>query len=301
MFPFTDASETDPAGGPDDGLLTHAHALDTPVKIVYSFGSYEYWSRGASLTTTSADGTRDAALPPNVRIYALAGAQHNPGLPSRQTPDAVNPTNPNDFRFALRAQLIALDRWVATGAQPPPSVYPTIHDATLVPIDNIRFPTIPGVTFPSFYHHEYALDFGPDFATRGIDTIEPPTEGIEYGVRLPQVDLDGNEQGGLRLPEIAVPLGTYTGWNQRNPETGFPRALVDYTGSFIAFRLPKTTGLVDDPRPSVFDRYVDRADYLAKYATAAQSLAAEGYLLPDDLPALRVHAEALWHAVVEAP
>jgi hypothetical protein len=301
LFPFTDASETDPAGGPADGLLTHRHALDTPVKIVYSFGSYEYWSRGASLTTTAADGTRDAALPLNVRIYAIAGTQHNPGFPSHQIPDAVNPTNPNDFRFALRAQLIALDRWIATGAEPPPSVYPTIHDATLVPIDDIRFPAIPGVSFSSFYHHEYALDFGPDFLTRGIDTNEPPAEGIEYGVRLPQVDLDGNEQGGIRLPEIAVPLGTYTGWNQRNPDTGFPRGLVDDTGSFIAFRLPKTTGPVDDPRPSVFDRYADRADYLAKYDEAARALADRGYVLPSDLPALHAHAEALWHAVVEAP
>jgi hypothetical protein len=301
LFPFTDASESDPFGGPDDGLLTHAGALGSGVKIVYSFGSYEYWSRGASLTQTTADGSQDVALPPNVRLYAIAGTQHVPGLPSRHADDAVNPTNPNDFTWALRAQLVALDRWITSGAEPPPSRYPTIKDATLVKLGDIRFPEIPGVTLPGTFHHEYALDFGPDFAAHGIASLEPPNVGDEYGVRLPQVDLDGNEEAGIVLPEVAVPLGTYTGWNPRAPEDGFPRELVDFTGSFIAFRVPVTTGPVDDPRPSILDRYTDRAGYLAKYAAAAQRLAAAGYLLPEDVPALQARAEALWHAIVEAP
>jgi hypothetical protein len=301
LFPFTDASEHDPFGGPDDGLLTHSGALTSGVKIVYTFGSYEYWSRGVSLTHTTADGTQDVALPPNVRFYAIAGTQHVPGLPSRHDDSAVNPTNPNDPIWAFRAQLVALDRWITSGTEPPPSRYPTIKNGTLVKLSDIRFPEIPGVTLPSTFHHEFALDFGPDYAAHGIVSIEPPEVGGEYGVRLPQVDLDGNEEGGILLPDIAVPLGTYTGWNQRNPETGFPRELVDFTGSFIAFRVPKTTGPVDDPRPSILDRYADRAEYLAKYGAAAQRLADAGYLLPEDLPALQLRAEALWQTVVETP
>jgi hypothetical protein len=240
-------------------------------------------------------------LPPNVRLYAIAGSEHVPGVPSRHADDAVNPTNPLDFRPALRAQLIALERWIASGTEPPPSRYPTIKNATLVKLADIRFPEIPGVTLPGTFHHEYALDFGPDFAAHGIAALEPPEVGGEYGVRLPQVDLDGNDEDGIVLPEIAVPLGTYTGWNERNPDTGFPHELVDFTGSFIAFRIPKTTGPVDDPRPSVLDRYADRADYLAKYAAAAKALADAGYVLPEDLPVLQARAEALWHAVVETP
>jgi hypothetical protein len=282
-------------------LLTHSGALGSGVKIVYSFGSYEYWSRGAALTQTTADGLEDVALPPNVRLYTIAGTEHVPGLPTHHRDDAVYATNPNDFTWALRAQLVALDRWITSGTEPPPSRYPTVKNGTLVKLNDIRFPDIPEVTFPATFHHEYALDFGPDFATRGVVSLEPPQVGGEYGVRVPQVDLDGNEEGGIVLPEVAVPLGTYTGWNPRAPDTGFPHELVDFTGSFIAFRVPKTTGPVDDPRPSVLDRYTDRADYLAKYAAAAQSLADQGYLLREDLPALQTHAEALWHTIVEAP
>jgi hypothetical protein len=271
------------------------------VKIVYSFGSYEYWSRGASLTLTTADGLHDVALPPNVRVYSIAGTQHVPGQPSQHDDAAVNPTNPNDFTWTLRAQLVALDRWITDGTEPPPSRYPTVKNGTLVNLADIRFPTIPGVTLPGTFHHEFALDFGPDFAPHGIISLEPPAVGGEYGVRLPQVDLDGNEEGGIVLPDVAVPLGTYTGWNQRNPDDGFPRELVDFTGSFIPFRVPKTTGPVDDPRPSILDRYADRADYLAQYAAAAKRLADAGYLLPDDLAAIDAQGESRWHAVVETP
>ncbi|MFN2461093.1 MAG: alpha/beta hydrolase domain-containing protein, partial [Candidatus Velthaea sp.] len=235
VFPFTDAVEHDPFGAPDDGLLTHANALNSGVKVMYSFGSYEYWSRGASLTHTTADGAADMPLPANVRIYAIAGSQHNPGLPSRRTSFARAPTNPNDFSWALRALVVRLDDWVARGTPPPPSLYPSMAAHTLVPLSAVRFPAIAGAGFPQTYHHEYALDFGPDFSERGIVTVDPPRVGREYPVLLPQVDADGNESAGLRMPEVAVPLGTYTGWNFRREDTGFPTELVDFTGSFLPF------------------------------------------------------------------
>jgi len=57
---------------------------------------------------------------------------------------------------------------------------------------------------------------GPD----GIADIAPPKRGAAYPVLLPQVDADGNEVAGIRLPVLAVPLGTNTGWTLRHPDTG---------------------------------------------------------------------------------
>lgn len=300
LFPFTDLSEHDLYGHPDDGLLTHAHALDTPVKIMYSFGAYEYWSRGASLTHTTPDGTADFDLPPDVRIYAIAGSQHNPGLPTRTTPFAQQPTNPNDFSWALRSFIVHLDRWVTGDGVPPASAYPTISEHTLVPLADIHFPAIAGVGFPTTYHHEYAFDFGPQFLTRGINSIEPPRVGGEYGVRLPQVDVDGNELDGVRMPEVAVPLGTYTGWNFRRPDTGFPTELVDFTGMFLPFAVNPAARPAGDPRRAISERYRNKDEYLDLYARHAADMAEGGYLLPDDLAAVQKRGETLWHDIVEA-
>jgi hypothetical protein len=301
MFPFTDDTEHDPFGHPDDGLLTHSKAGDTAVKVMYSFGAYEYWSRGASLTHTTPDGTADVTLPLDVRIYAIAGSQHNPGLPTRTTPQAQQPTNPNDFSWALRSFIVHLDHWVIGDGVPPASAYPTISQQTLAPLSEIHFPAIAGIGFPTTYHHEFSLDFGPQFLTRGIDTIEPPRVGGEYGVRLPQVDVDGNELDGVRMPEVAVPLGTYTGWNFRTAETGFPTELVDFTGMFLPFA--KNPGAITpgDPRRPISERYRNKGEYLDLYARHAADMVEGGYLLPDDLDAVQKRAEFLWHSIMEAP
>ena len=48
----------------------------TVPKIFYTNTSYEYWGRAASLIHTLADGTTDAPLAANTRIYFLAGLEH---------------------------------------------------------------------------------------------------------------------------------------------------------------------------------------------------------------------------------
>ena len=52
---------------------------------------------------------------------------------------------------------------------------------------------------------------------------------------VPQVDGDGNELAGIQLPDVAVPLATYTGWNFRSPKIGQPTELLPLTGSYIPF------------------------------------------------------------------
>ena len=75
----------------------------------------------------------------------------------------------------------------------------------------------------------YRIDFGPDWH-KGLLTLEPPKVGTAFPVLVPQVDQDGNERDGVRLPEITVPLATYTGWNLRNPAISAPDQRVSFEG-----------------------------------------------------------------------
>jgi hypothetical protein len=85
----------------------------------------------------------------------------------------------------------------------------------------------------------------------------------------PAVDEDGNEVGGIRHPDVSVPLATYTGWN---PSAEDPRTLVRALGSTIPFSQEK-----------VDERYPSREVFLTFIRTASEQLAAERYLLSEDI------------------
>ena len=300
IFPFTDADQTDAETGQTDGLLKRATAENVVPKLFHTYSSYEYYGRVASLLHTTADGSADAALPADVRIYFFAGSQHfpTPVLPDKK---ALLPNNsvthqatPNDLRYGMRALLMAMQRWIADGTEPPVSRYPRIDKGSLVPVGAVRFPAIPNVVHPETIRYTYRVDYGPDYAARKIITNQPPKVGKAYGVKVPQVDADGNELDGLRMPEGMVPLGTYTGWNQRNPATGSPGQLTDFYGSYFPFAKTKATRVAGDPRKSIAERYKNEADYLNKLTKAANDLVKGGYLLPQDLPAIRQRGEAFW-------
>ncbi len=106
-----------------------------------------------------------------------------------------------------------MNAWVRDGVAPPPSAYPHIADGTLVPLDKLAFPAIPGVHPPQNFNEAFPLDFGPNWQSTGILAIQPPRVGTPYNVLVPQVDADGTDRAGIHLPEITVPLATYTGWN----------------------------------------------------------------------------------------
>jgi hypothetical protein len=108
----------------------------------------------------------------------------------------------------LRALLIALDRWVKDGVEPPPSQYPMLGTHTAVLLRDVRFPAIPGVAFPARIRTAYRLDYGPQFREKGIAAIEPPRVGRAFATLLPQVDRDGNDIAGVRMPCIETPLAT---------------------------------------------------------------------------------------------
>jgi hypothetical protein len=151
----------------------------------------------------------------------------------------------------MRALLLAMDRWIKDGVAPPPSCYPRIDDKTLVPLEALRFPSLAGVGKPSEVHKAYRVFYGLDFAKKGIISVDPPEVNGSYPILVPQVDADGNELAGVKMPEVAVPLATYTGWNLFNSASGPSNLLSSMQGSYIP--LPRTRADRDktnDPRPS---------------------------------------------------
>ena len=294
IFPFTDVEQTDPETNETDGLLTLARNAKVLPKIFYTFSSYEYWGRAASLIHTTIDGKADAPMMDNVRIYYFPGGQHGPGPfpPSKATTQQL--TSPNDYSWSMRALLIAMDRWVRGQAPAPPSQYARIDNGTLVKPQGVEFPKIPGVDFPRTIHEAYRVDYGPQWR-KGIITLEPPRVGKAFPMMVPQVDRDGIDLAGIRMPEVAVPLATYTGWNPRDPRIGAQNELVDFAGSYIPFaRTRVERERAGDPRLSIEERYQNRAQYLGMVAEAGLKLIKDGYLLAEDLPVLLNRASEQW-------
>ncbi len=298
IFPFTDQPEIDPVTGDRGGLLDRAEADKTVPKIFLSNTSYEYWGRAAALIHTSADGKQDAAISNDVRIYHFTGLQHFtvPFPPEKGKGDLAGqePESPLPVRYFWRAMITNMDAWVRSGTPPPPSSYPHIADGTLVPLKEYAFPALPGVNRPHEANEAYRLDFGPDWR-KGVLSIQPPRVGEAFPVRVPQVDADGNERDGVRLPEVTVPLATYASWNLRDPSIGAPDQRVAFELSDIAF--PSTAEerqKTGDPRKSIAERYAGREDYLARYQKAVDELVAQRWILPEDRNALLERGKSEW-------
>lgn len=301
LFPFTDVPEKDPETGETAGLLDAATKSHTVPKMFLTNTSYEYWARVASLIHTSPDGTSDVASSPNVRVYMLAGLQHFSDVfpPKKNSPNdpdrsAQQLHNPNPIRWFWRAFITDMDQWVKDGTEPPPSTHPTIMDGSLVPLSKLRFPKIPGVNTPYEVSLAWHLDFGPQWK-QGIVTNEPPKVGKAFTVLVPQVDQDGNDLGGVRLPQLSVPLATYTGWNLRDPAIGAADQRTSFLGSCIPFA--KTAALrqqAGDPRLSVVERYGSREEYMGKYGEAALKLIQQRFMLAEDLSSVMERGRQEW-------
>ena len=195
--------------------------------------------------------------------------------------------NPTPQANVMRALLRAAHQWAASGVRPPDSRYPRLRGETLVPITSLRFPEIAGVGDPR--------------------TIEGPGQMINekfsaLPVLVPQVDADGNELAGIRVPELSVPLATTTGWNFRAERIGNPTTIYALLGSYVP--LARTRAERDarrDPRPSIEERYKDRDDYLQKIRKAANTLVKERFILEQDVEDVVQRATTHWDYANRAP
>jgi hypothetical protein len=261
-FPFSTATLEDPITR-RKGALFRGDGTDP--KLIETNTSTEYWQKGASLLTTDPLGMKDIELPATSRAYMIAGTQHagRAGATTDPGPN-MNPRNPHNPMPAVRALLVALDEWVTSGKEPPPSRVPTLGDGTLVEPDKTGFPEIPGA----------AVVKRSNRLTHGCER--------EYRTLVCRVDADGNEVAGIRLPDIAVPLATYTGWNEYKPP--YPAGeLADRDGSCLP--LPSTAEArkaSGDPRLSIAERYAGRAAYIAKVQAVVDRLLEDRLLLQED-------------------
>jgi len=298
IFPFTDQPETDPVTHATAGLLDRARAGKTVPRIFFSNTSYEYWGRAAALIHVSADGKHDASISDNVRIYHFTGLQHfsGPFPPARGDGDLLGqqPQTPLPIRYFWRSMIANMDAWVRSGTPPPASSYPRLSDGSLVPLANYNFPRLPDVNTPHEANAGERLDFGPNWQ-RGVLAVQPPRIGPAFPVLVPQVDADGNERDGIRLPEITVPLATVTGWNLRDPSIGAPTERVSFEGSWIPFaKTAEDRKRNGDPRLSIAERYPSEDDYIRRYTQSLDTLIKERWILPEDREAFLARAQQEW-------
>ena len=258
-----------------DELLAKSVKAGVAPKLLLSNGSHEYWSRAAGLNHISEDGKRDVTPSTDIRIYYVAGTQHGAG--GGPNPLVQNPTNPMDWSFFQRAMLVALNNWITDGSAPPASQVPRMDKDQLVPAPALRFPKIPGVN-----------------VVREAYAPSRPDSGA-YPALVPQVNANGNETSGVRLPELQFPLATYMGWNLRHPSIGSPTEQYPLIGSMVAF--PRTRAEREksgDPRLSIEERYSSQQEYLGKIEAAARELAKERFLLETDVPQVVARAKQRW-------
>ena len=228
-------------------------------------------------------------MPDNVRIYLFAGTQHVPGGYLRL---ARRRASRSRIRTSIPGRcgrlLVAMDRWVREARRRRPARHPRLSDHTLVPREKIDFPAIPGVRSPLTIPAGYRADLA------GPPTAHP------LPLLVPQVDGDGNELAGIRFPDVAVPLATYTGWNFRSPPIGQPSELLPLTGSYIPLPLTRAAReAARDPRLSIEERYGSRARYQALVSDRGAALVKEGYLLGDDLGTVVDRALARWDDITK--
>ena len=283
--PFTNQVISDSVTGKTDGRLALCSRNDTCPKIFEVNSENEYWAKNMAVGNLDGNG-KDLPDAPGVRSYLLASLPHQGGVGATGSGICQQNRNPLVANAVLRALLVAMDEWASSGREPPPSRLPRLSDGSLVPPlpqTGVGFPTIPGVKYNGRMHTGDLFDFGPAF-DEGILSVLPPRKlGTPYAALVPRTDADGNGIAGIRLPEVAVPVATYTGWGLRAQPTGADEGC-DAAGQMIDFAKTKAQRVAaGDPRLSLEERYPAKNAYVSAVAAVAQSLARDRFLLPDDV------------------
>ena len=204
QFPFTYGVLTDALTGKRDGILARCLAAHNCPKVMHTDTSTELWQARSSLVVTDTTGV-DIELPANVRAYLLGSAPHGGSIDAvpRPTANCQHLRNPLHAGAPLRALLHALDRWESEGVKPPDSRFPSRARRSFVPPDpaGMGFPSIPKLTYTGRVNGLRVTDY----------SVQPPREGKEYPVFVAEVDADGNDVAGIRMPAVEVPQATYLG------------------------------------------------------------------------------------------
>ena len=269
-FPFAYATLTDPNSGRADGILRACSATATCPKVFHIDTSAEFWQAGSALIGTGGT-NHDVPLPANVRAYMIAGGAHAPGM---SLPACRYPTNRLNYAPIVRAMLVNMVDWTTTGTTPPANRWPSLARGELKTIDALKGPEVPAAAL-----------VWPKVLNRPI----PPAGKPAWPAYVPAIDADGNDAPGIHMPEIAVPQGTYLGWNLRKAGYGEGDICL-LSGTYLPFA-KDAASRNGDTRASLAERYPAAGDRAAKVRDAAAQLQAGRYLLPEDANKL-IAAEA---------
>ena len=278
QFPFTYPVLEDAITGKRDGLLLRCAASNTCPNVIQADSEFEFWGSQASLVSGDTAGN-PIEMPANVRLYMFAGTPHgnlwNAVVTHR--PDCALPLNPNNAAPTIRALLVAMQHWITDGTAPPASRYPSRAQGTLVPPDH-AYPAIPGLNYQAQYMRAQAIE----------PTQDGPVVHGEYPLYVPRPGQDGNAIAGVRLPIIAAPRATYTGWNPVADSEG-QQDLCTQMGGVLPLPDHATPG---DPRPALDQLYPTPAAYLAAVRAATTELVASRLMLPQDAEAALTAAQS---------
>ena len=310
---------------PERGILDRCTGSKTCPKIIEHFGSAEVWALKLTPEWVGTDGKADIPLPDNVRRYYIASSNHGgylvptpntmfnaslagstlppPNCPGNNFGTAVLAPNVMPHIHTVNALRQHFRNWVMRGTLPPASVWPRLGKGELVDANKsaMGFPDIPGVppTLPTnFIMSTLDYDWGPDFNyndTSGVPTKIPPTIKQVINMKVPRVNADGNEVGGVPVVLHDAPLGTYLGWNitAGGARPFHQGQICNYVGGMIPFAKTKAERTVSfDPRLSLQERYSDHAGYVAAVKAAAANAVAQGFLLQADADLLIAAADA---------
>ena len=329
VFPFANVPTTDPFTGKTDSRYAKCQqtATNTCPLGVEIYSANEYWVKTASLLHTTADGSADLPDSQYARNYFMSSMQHGTGsATSRGSCQQFG--NPLSSSVTQRALFLALDKWSMLGIPAPNSRVPRLSDGTMTLPANTGFPTnIPDpfaetangkVTYTGLKTTRYRFNLGANFYDTGIPTINPPVvtspyqvdtlvpvitpNGPVYPSYAPKTDSDGNDIAGVRLPDVTVPLATYTGWGLRRGAQADDGC--ESTGQFIPFAATQDARIATaDPRPSVAERYPTFDAYDSQIKTAMSAMIQDRLLLCEDSAAelQRLRAAGVTRGVPNPP
>jgi Alpha/beta hydrolase domain len=294
LYPFANVPTHDPISGTSDWRYKKCEQTRTCPLAMEFFSANEYWVKAGSLMSTDPTGKFDLPDHPLTRLYLLSSKQHGGAGNPASKGVCQQFLNPLDSAPVQRALWTALDEWSTRGVEPPDSQVPKLRDGTLVPPlpqDTVGFPHIPGVTYTGLKTTRYRFNFGPNFYQSFVPTINPPVitapyednpaNGRIYPSYVPKTDGDGNDIAGIRLPELTVPLATYTGWGLRSGV--WANDGCEASGQYIPFAATSAArAAVGDPRPSVQERYPSYSVYRTQLVLAVDRLVRNRFLTCED-------------------
>jgi hypothetical protein len=294
LYPFANVPTFDPISNTSDWRYKKCEQTNTCPLAMEFYSANEYWVKAGSLMSTDPTGAEDLPDHPMARLYLLSSKQHGGAGNPASRGSCQQFLNPLDSAPVQRAMWIDLDEWSTRGVRPPNSQVPKLRDGTLVPPlpqSAVGFPSIPGVTYTGLKTTRYRLNYGPDFYQTFIPTINPPVitppyednpaNGPIYPSYVPKTDSDGNDIAGIRLPELVVPLATYTGWGLRSGP--WANDGCEASGQYIPFAATMAARVAaGDPRPSVQERYPSWGLYRTQVIKAVDDLVRNRFLICDD-------------------